>query len=166
MPLMPTEPVIINNSPLVQLWTLNLLSLLRELYTEVWMPEEVEGEFLRTETRSRRASLDNAPWIKTMPLTDSQSASLYDELDRGEASVLALAKEHNAQLVIIDERKARGEARRIGLPVKGTIGILVEAKEKGLVDAIKPLLETLQAKGMYLEQSLIDTALRLAEEKD
>ena len=166
MSLMPIEPVIINNSPLVQLWTLNLLSLLRELYTEVWMPEEVEGEFLRTETRARRASLDNAPWIKTMSLTDSQSASLYDELDRGEASVLALAKEHNARLVIIDERKARGEARRIGLPVKGTIGILVEAKEKGLVDAIKPLLETLQAKGMYLEQSLIDTALRLAEEKD
>ena len=101
-----------------------------------------------------------------MPLTDSQSASLYDELDRGEASVLALAKEHNAQLVIIDERKARGEARRFGLPVKGTVGVLLEAKQKGLIDAIKPLLETLQAKGMYLEQSLIDTALRLAEEKD
>ena len=162
---MPTKPVVINNSPLVHLWTLNLLPLLRELYTDVWMPDEVQEEFLRTETIARRTSLDNAPWIKTMSLTDSQSASVYDRLDRGEASVLALAKEHNARLVIIDEKKARGEARRIGLPVKGTVGILVEAKQKGLIDAIKPLLEALQDSGMYLEQSLVDKVLQLAGER-
>ena len=95
----------------------------------------------------------------------SQSASVYDRLDRGEASVLALAKEHNARLVIIDEKKARGEARRIGLPVKGTVGILVEAKQKGLIDAIRPLLEALQDNGMYLEQSLVDKVLQLAGER-
>ena len=161
---MPTKPVIINNSPLVFLWILNLLPLLRELYTDVWIPEEVQEEFLRTETMARRSSLDNAPWIRTVSLADPQSASVYGRLDQGEASVLALAKEHDAHLVIIDEKKAREEAKRIGLPVRGTVGVLLEAKKKGLIDAIKPLLETLHDNGMYLEQSFIDDVLQLAGE--
>ena len=161
---MPTKPVIINNSPLVFLWILNLLPLLRELYTDVWIPEDVQEEFLRTETMARRSSLDNAPWIRTVSLTDPQSASVYGRLDQGEASVLALAKEHDAHLVIIDEKKAREEAKRIGLPVRGTVGVLLDAKKKGLIDTIKPLLEALRDNGMYLEQSLIDKVLQLAGE--
>ncbi len=161
---MPTKPVIINNSPLVFLSILNLLPLLRELYTDVWIPEEVREEFLRTETRARRSSLDNAPWIRTMSLTDPQSASAYGRLDRGEASVLALAKERNARLVIVDDKQAREEAQRIRLPVKGTVGVLLEAKKKGLIDAIKPLLEVLHDNGMYLDQSFIDNVLQFAEE--
>lgn len=161
---MPTKPVIINNSPLVFLWILNLLPLLRELYTDVWIPEDVQEEFLRTEAMARRSSLDNAPWIRTVSLTDPQSASVYGRLDQGEASVLALAKEHDAHLVIIDEKKAREEAKRIGLPVRGTVGVLLDAKKKGLIDTIKPLLEVLRDNDMYLDQSFIDDVLRLAGE--
>ena len=128
---MPTKPVIVNNSPLVFLWILNLLPLLRELYTDVWIPEEVQEEFLGTDTIARRSSLNGAPWIRTLSLTDPQSTSAYGRLDRGEASVLALAKEHDAHLVIIDERKAREEAKRIGLPVKGTVGVCWRQRKKG-----------------------------------
>ena len=98
--------------------------------------QEVQEEFLGTETTLRRSSLNNAPWIKTVSLTNPQSTSAYGSLDQGEASVLALAKEHDAHLVIIDEKKAREEAKRIELPVKGTVGVLLEAKKKGLIDAI------------------------------
>ena len=161
---MPTKPVIINNSPLVFLWILNLLPLLRELYTDVWIPEEVQEEFLRIDTIVRRSTLDNAPWIRTVSVTNPQSASAYGSLDQGEASVLALAQEHGAYLVIIDEKKAREEAKRIGLPVKGTVGVLLEAKQKGLIDAIKPVLEALRDNGMYLDQSFIDDVLQLAGE--
>ena len=161
---MPTKPAIINNSPLVFLWMLNLLPLLRELYTDVWIPEEVQAEFLRSDTIARRSTLNNAPWIRTVSLTDPQGTSAYGSLDQGEASVLALAKEHDAHLVIIDEKKARAEAKRIGLPVKGTVGVLLEAKQKGLIDAIKPLLEALRDDGMYLDQSFIDSVLQLAGE--
>ena len=126
---MPAKPVIVNNSPLIFFWILNLLPLLRELYTDVWIPEEVQEEFLRTDTIARRSSLNDAPWIRTVSLTDPQSASVYGRLDRGEASVLALAKEHNVHLVIIDEKKAREEAKRIGLPVKARLGF-AGGKEK------------------------------------
>lgn len=99
-----------------------------------------------------------------MSLTNPQSTSAYGSLDQGEASVLALAKEHDAHLVIIDEKKAREEAKQIGLTVKGTVGVLLEAKQKGLIDVIKPLLEALHDDGMYLDQSFIDDVLQLAGE--
>lgn len=87
-------------------------------------------------------------------------------VDLGEAAVFALAKENEAQLVIIDDWDARQHARRIGLPVKGTVGVLLEAKGKGLIDAIKPLLDELLANGAHLGTSLINEALRQAGEMD
>lgn len=161
---MPENPVISNNSPLVALWHLDPLSLLRDLYTEVWIPQEVETEFLGTKKKSRQEALNNAPWIKTVDLADSEKASVYDRLDSGEAAVLALANEHETRLVIIDEKKARQEVLKIGLPFIGTVGILLEAKEEGLIGEIKPLLITLQEKGIYLDESLITYALGEAGE--
>ena len=161
---MPEKPVISNNSPLVALWRLGRFSLLRDLYTEVWIPREVEKEFLGTEKKSRQKTLKNAPWIKTVDLTDSEKASVYNRLDSGEAAVLALAIEREARLVIIDEKKARQEILKIGLPFKGTVGILLEAKEAGLIDEIKPLLILLEENGIYLHESLIAYALKEAGE--
>lgn len=161
---MPENPVISNNSPLVALWHLDRLSLLRDLYTEVWIPQEVEKEFLGTKKKSRQEALNNAPWIKTVDLADSEKAPVYDRLDSGEAAVLALAIEREARLVIIDEKKARQEVSKIRLPLIGTIGILLKAKEEGLISSIKPLLITLQEKRVYLDESLIAYALGEAGE--
>ena len=161
---MPENPVISNNSPLVALWHLDRLSLLWDLYTEVWIPQEVEKEFLGTKKKSRQEALNNAPWIKTVDLADSEKASVYDRLDSGEAAVLALANEHETRLIIIDEKKARQEVLKIGLPFIGTVGILLKAKEEGLIGEIKPLLIVLQESGIYLDESLIAYALREADE--
>ena len=60
---MPEEPpVISNNGPLVALWTLELFSLLRDLYTEVLIPAEVRDEFLATDQLARQQALENTPW--------------------------------------------------------------------------------------------------------
>ena len=161
---MPKKPVISNNGPLVGLWGLDFLFLLRDLYTEVWIPREVEKEFLGIKRESRQEALDNAPWIKVVDLKNPQTALVYGKLDPGEAEVFALADEHNARLIIIDEHKARQEASKMGLSFKGTVGVLLEAREEGLIDEIKPLLIVLQEKGMYLDESLIAYALREAGE--
>ena len=165
---MPPKPIISNNSPLVALLGLDLLSLLRELYTEVWIPEAVKAEFLGTDRRHRQQALNNAAWIKIVHLTDVEDVSTYlrSGLDLGESAVFALAKEHDAQFIIIDELKARQHAARIGLSFKGTLGILQEAKEEGLVDVIKPLLMQLQANGIHLSESLVNNALQDAGEMD
>ncbi len=126
---MPIKPVICDNSPLVGLFGLNLLSLLRDLYTEVWIPREVEKEFLERDPIVRREALKNAPWIKTVDLTNPQTAEAYVRLDTGEAEALALADEHDARLVLLDEKIGRREAKKIGLVVKGTVGVLLEGKK-------------------------------------
>ena len=86
------------------------------------------------------------------------------KLDPGESAVIALAIEHNARLVIIDEQRARRYAQHIGLSVKGTVGVLLEAKENGLIAHIKPLLTQMQTHGIYLGKSVIDEALQQAGE--
>ena len=163
---MPTQIVISNNSPLVGLLGLNLLSLLRDLYTEVWIPRKVEKEFLKKDPIVRQEVLENAPWIKTVNLTDPRTAAVHTELDDGEAEALALANEHNARLVLLDEKRGRQKAKKIGLMTKGTVGVLLEAKEEGLIDVIKPFLIQLQANGMHLNESLIKDALQDAGETD
>ncbi len=161
---MSTKPIICNTSPLIGLSGINLLSLLRDLYTEVWIPREVENEFLTIDETIHREILNNAPWIITVDLADQQKAEVYEGIDGGEAEVLALAKEQEAVLVLIDEKKARQVAQNIGLIVRGTVGILLEAKKKELVVAIKPLLTRMQNNGIRLSKALIDFALREADE--
>ncbi|MXV76556.1 DUF3368 domain-containing protein [Candidatus Poribacteria bacterium] len=102
--------------------------------------------------------------MKTIDLTDPQTAAVYVELDEGEAETLALAAEHDARLILLDEKAGRQTAEKVGLTVKGIVGILLEAKRKGLIDSIKPLLIRLQANGIHLSESLINNALQDAGE--
>lgn len=123
----PSEPVILNNTPLVALWSLGQLGLLRDLYGEVLIPQAVYAEFLAVEGAVRQAALAEASWIKTTPLANPRQALVYLGLDQGEAEALALADEQSARLVIMDERKGRRYAKRLGLPLTGTVGVLLTA---------------------------------------
>lgn len=163
---MSEKPVISNTSPLVSLWTLNLFPLLRELYTEVLIPEEVRSEFFATESETRTADLESAPWIRTVRLRNPENIATHGEVDLGEAAVFVLAEEREARLVILDDRDARRYAERIGLPFTGTVGLLLEAKERDFIDAIKPLLNVLLENGIRLSSSLINDALQQAGETD
>ncbi len=162
---MTEKPVISNTSPLIGLSGINLLSLYRDIYTEVWIPKEVENEFLAINTDLHRSILNNSPWIKTVDLENPNISLEYSRLDAGEAEVIALAKEHDARLVIIDDQLARQKASNIGLKVKGIVGVLLEAKEVELIDTVRPLLFTLQENGIYLGNALIEHALRIAGEE-
>ena len=163
---MPIQPVISNTTPLIGLSGLNCLPLLQDLYTEVWIPREVEKEFLALDKTIYQEVLNSAPWIKVIDLTNPQSATIYQGIDDGEAEVFALAVEHDARLVLLDENKGRKKAKEIGLTVKGTVGVLQEAKEEGLIDVIKPLLMQLRDNGIHLSESLINNALQDTGEAD
>ena len=106
------------------------------------------------------------PWIKTVDLTDPQTAAVHAELDDGEAEALALANEYDARLVLLDEKKGRQKAKQIGLTTMGIVGVLQEAKKEGLINAIKPLLIRLQDNGIHLSESLVNNALQDASEMD
>lgn len=97
----------------------------------------------------------------------NKKAVEYLELivDKGEAETVVLAEELNADAVLIDDLKARKIARLRGLTVIGTIGLLLDAKNKGLVSEVKPLLEELIKKKIRISNELYDHALKLANEK-
>jgi predicted nucleic acid-binding protein len=85
--------------------------------------------------------------------------------DAGESAVLSTAVRLGAPLVLIDERRARRIATQVyGLAVKGTAGILVEAKRSGLVPTIRPLLAGMVQRGYFLSARLIEYACQEAAE--
>lgn len=88
----------------------------------------------------------------------------FTGLDRGEAEVLALAEEREARLVVLDEKKARRFAARLGIPKTGTLGLLLLAKEERLIDSLRPWLDQLQASGLHLGSDLVQKTLELAGE--
>lgn len=161
---MPDRPVVVNNTPLAALWSVNQLDLLRALYDDILIPQAVYDEFLATERPLRQEILEHSPWIKVASLEHPRQALVYIGLDRGEAEVLALASERSARLVIINERRGRRYAKRLGLPLTGTLGVLLAAKDAGLISLVKPLLTELVRKGLFVEQELITKVVTLAGE--
>ena len=158
-------PVISNNTALVALCVLGRLNLLQQLYGEVLIPRAVHDEFLGAERTLRQVTLEDSPWIKPVTLTNPKRARVYVGLDQGEAEVLALAEERAARLVIIDELKARRYAQRLGLPLTGTLGLLLLGKEGGFIVNLVPLLAELRDAGLHLGPDLIAHTLRLAGEE-
>ncbi len=108
--------------------------------------------------------LEAADWMRVVPLQDPRRADLLTDLDRGEAEVLALAQEIYAGLVIVDERLARRHAKRLGLPLTGTLGLLLRAKQAQLISEVKPLIIAMRTGGIWLSDALVEEALTIARE--
>ena len=104
-------------------------------------------------------------WIEIRNIKNPNSREYLIDLDDGEAEVIVLAKEINADLVILDEIMGRRYAKRFEINLTGTIGILLKAKENGLVTSIKKLTSELVEKGTWLNPKLISKALKMANEE-
>ncbi len=89
---------------------------------------------------------------------------LLGNLDKGEVEVLALSKELNADLVLIDEEKARKVVVLAGFEVMGLMGVLLAAKHNGLLKSIKPLIEELKRKKFRVSEEIIADILKSARE--
>jgi hypothetical protein len=90
---------------------------------------------------------------------------LTADLDRGESETLALAVELRADVVLLDEKEGRRMARRLGLRPFGVIGVLLAARQRGLVPALRPLLDSLRDRaGFRLSNAVIHEVLDLAGE--
>lgn len=159
-------PVIVNNTPLVALWTLRRLDLFQLLFGEVLAPAAVYAEFLAIERTLRQSTLATALWIRPVELTDPRRADTFVGIGRGEAEVLALAQERNARLVVIDDLRARRYAKRLTIPLTGTLGMLVLAKNEGHLAKVYPLIQELQMAGIFFSASLVRDVLMLAGESD
>ena len=160
------DRAVINAGPLVALSLLERLDVLPALFREFWIPAPVYAEVV-TAGLGRPGAVDlSAPqWAAHIRQAPEPDPLLVAELDQGEASVIALARTLLPCTVIIDERRGRRIAHQIyGLPVRGTAGLLVEARRRGWVGDLRPLLYQLKAAGYFLADSVIDAACQAAKD--
>jgi uncharacterized protein len=160
--------VVSDASPIIGLSAVDKLDLLRQLYGKVLIPESVAREIAAGgQGRPGAAELEIADWMEVRPAGDLFLARALDrEIDRGEAEAIALAVDLQADLLLADERRARRVAERLGLPVVGVLGVLIEGKQKGFISAVQPILDDLLANaGFRISPRLYSLVIRVAEEE-
>ncbi len=138
--------VVSNASPLAALSFIHQVELLRQLYAAVWVPAAVWDEVaVAGGDQPGRGGVLQASWIERHAVTDRQLVTaLLQDLGPGESEAIALAVQVKADLLIMDERLGRRTARHLGLNVIGVVGVLVEAKRRGLVSRVKLYLDQLR----------------------
>lgn len=145
--------VISNSTPLISLSKINKISLLQELFGKVVIPNAVYDEV--TVQGKGRAGWNLPSYIEMKRITNTMSSQfLQAQLDYGESEAIVLAKEMNADLLILDEKKARNIAKLSGITVIGTIGVLQKAKDVGIINSMKSCLDGMIQSGIWLDEKL------------
>lgn len=133
--------VIADTSCLIYLTALVQLELLPQLYSAVWITPTVAAEY----------GLPLPPWMQVQaPREEIRTIIFGASIDIGEASAIALALETPDCVLVLDDRRGRKAANRLHLLTTGTLGLLVAAKQRGLLPAVRPLVAQLLAGGMHL----------------
>ena len=150
--------VVTNSTPLIELSKINRLDLLREVYGAILIPDEVYIEVVVDGTgKPGAAEVKAAEWIHCQSVADKDQISILQSqhsLHLGECATIVLAEEVNAGQVILDDNAARREAVARGLPVIGTVGVLLIAKTQNIIPAVRPILDNLRAQGTRISQDL------------
>jgi len=150
--------IVSNASPLINLARIKKLDLLHQLYDELTIPDAVWQEVVIEGAGQAGANdeVSNARWIKTQAVENKHLVrALQQELDAGEAEAIALALEGGGEQLLMDDHIGRETAHHLGLRYTGLLGVLVEAKRKGLISALKPLLDALrEIAGFHISEAL------------
>lgn len=162
--------IVLNTYPtLALIAALGDLALLGRIYQRVLLSDTVAQEIRQAgqqgfDVLDFDQALQNGAPFEQHSLSHPMAAWLSAALDAGEATVVALAQEHEVPLVCIDELAGRRVARLNGLQVTGSLGILLKLKTQNHIPAIAPLIERMRAQGIWLSAELRAHALQLANE--
>jgi uncharacterized protein len=148
--------IISDTSCLIALQNIGLLNLLKDLYNEILITQEVKNEF----------GLDLPDWIIVLEVKNIEKKSeIEQKLDKGEASSIALALEIKDSILIIDEIKGRKIAQSLNIEIIGTIGILLLADKRGLIKDVLSVILKMVNKGFRLSDNLIDKLIEKYSKK-
>lgn len=162
--------IISDTSVISNLISIEHIFLLEALYQKVIVPQAVYQELSRyhpiflDEIRKEKS-----PFLQVKTVMDKNRVYQLKQrakLDDGESEAIILALELKTELLLIDERKGRAEAQRLGIKITGLLGVLLEGKTKGLIVAVKPLMDRLiEDSDFWISHLLYDKILVLAQEK-
>lgn len=159
--------VVSNTTPLVGLAVIGRFELLSQLFGKIYISQAVYDEAVvhGREAGGAREEVLSADWIEVTPVQDRLAVQvMLDELDLGEAETIVLAREIAADWVLMDEKKGRRKLNELRLDKVGTAGLLLKAKQLGLLPHIRSDLLKLRQNGFSLSQSVVDSVLRQAGE--
>ncbi|MBC8486844.1 MAG: DUF3368 domain-containing protein [Bacteroidetes bacterium] len=143
--------IISDTSCLIALERIGQLDILRRTFKVIIITQEVYQEFGNR--------LPDWIIIKEVKNKEKQK-QLESFLDNGEASSIALATEIKNALLIIDERKGREIAKTFNLEIIGTLGLLIKAKEKGVISNLKDIVIELIKSGFRVSDSIVNEILK------
>lgn len=159
--------VVSDTTPLLYLARVGRLDLLGDLYGEVVAPQTVWDELVEASPDAPGVDAVRAvTWLRVVPdvLAPAGAVRVLSEIDEGEAAAIAIALERRAALLLMDDAAGRRAAGELGVPVRGTLGVLVTAKTAGLLFAVAPVIDALQAEGFRASVVVVEQALRAAGE--
>ncbi len=158
--------VISDSSLLIHLSQIGCLNILKELFGKILIPPAVYREVVIDGLeRPGSREVKEASWIKVVEVRNVHLKRILQlSLDEGEAETIVLALEINADRVLLDDREARLQAKRLGLRVTGTLGVLLRAKKLGLVGGLKEELNKLREFGFRISKDLEEDILKAAGE--
>ena len=159
--------VICDSTVLIGLAKIGKLDLLKQIYEEVYIPEAVYTEVVsRGKGKPGVREIANALWIKKEPVKERRTVDLLiAEMGHGEAEVLVLGKELNADWLLVDDERARTAAVSAGFNIIGLAGILLLAKQLKLIPSIKPLFDELRNKNFRISDKICKQILKKAGEE-
>lgn len=157
--------VVSDTSPIRALNFLNQLPLLESLFGKVLLPPAVRDELASPLPKFMPVDLGHFSFIEVrVPRDVRQVRQFMQTLDAGESEAIALALEEHATIILMDELRGRKLAERFGLVPLGALGVLLRAKRRHLITAIRPLIGELDELEFYMSHELKEHVLRLAGE--
>ncbi len=155
-----SSSAVVNASPLIYLARADLLELLQLAGDRIFVPDVVATEILvRGDDDPTVAAMRGATWLGKVKAPDLPAVILAWDLGPGESSVLAWAQSNQGSRAVIDDLQGRRCAEALGIPLRGTLGLVLRAKRIGRVDRARPIVDRLRGAGMYLSKSVADLAL-------
>jgi predicted nucleic acid-binding protein len=160
--------VVSNTGPLIALAKIDRLALLQQLFGEVFIPPVVHRELLGkagAEANRLDQALATFVHVHAAPIAgrEPEVAAAIQTLDAGERDAVVLSYQLGLSL-IIDDRLGRQAARRLGLAVAGSAGVLIQAQRRGLIASVRQELEMMRSHGYWLSDDLIEAAAKFAGE--
>jgi hypothetical protein len=152
--------IIGDSSALVALAVVNQLELLEKLYDKLYIPQAVFDEVTqigKPQSNKLRQFLQSR--VKRVDLTLTQLG-----LGLGELEAITLYKKLDADVLLIDDNRAKKYASLNGVKVIGSLGVLIKAKEKGYIEMVKPFLDEIQKSEVYISKKLIEKVLEICGE--
>ncbi|NER06476.1 MAG: DUF3368 domain-containing protein [Okeania sp. SIO3C4] len=150
----------VNTSPLIFLTQANLLNFLQILSPKIIVPQAVATEIQAYGNTDVTAQmLAQTDWLVVTQTPTIPAVIQSWDLGAGESEVLSWGYHHPNTEVIIDDLAARRCAQALGIPVRGTLGLILTAKQRGVISEARPVLEQLRLSGMYLSERLMNQVL-------